>query len=47
MKRSNEFIDITLKAIHCLTEFAVVDLYLGAGLEVLMGRWMQAVGPGA
>jgi hypothetical protein len=43
LKRSQEFVDITLQAIHCLTAFSVIDVYLGEGLVSLMGRWMEVV----
>ena len=46
LKRSNDFVDITLMAIHCLTAFSVLDVYLGDGLTALMGRWMEVMAKG-
>jgi hypothetical protein len=43
LKRSDEFVTITVKAIHCLTCFSAIDVYLGDGLTKLMGTWMQAL----
>jgi hypothetical protein len=43
LKRSDEFVAITVKAIHCLTCFSVVDVYLGDGLTKLMGTWMAVL----
>jgi hypothetical protein len=47
MKRSDEFLAIMLKGIHCLTSFSVVDVFLGDGLNRVMGKWMELFASGS
>jgi hypothetical protein len=42
-KRSDEFMDLTLKGIHCLAGFGIVGAHLGEGLASLMQKWVELV----
>jgi hypothetical protein len=42
-RRSEAFVDWTVKAVHCLDGFGVVDAYLGEGLQQIMQKWATTI----
>ncbi len=42
-RQSDDFIDWSMKAGYCLDRFGVVEGYVGAGLQDIMGRWMKSI----
>lgn len=43
LKRSEEFIKLTVRAIVCLDGFGVIDAHIGAGLQRRMQMWTAAL----
>lgn len=43
LRRSDEFIDLSTRAVVCLSGFGVIDAYIGEGLQRMMQRWMAAL----
>lgn len=41
--RSDEFLDLILKATHCLDGLGIVDAYVGDGVASLITKWAQAI----
>lgn len=43
LRHSPEFKDWTVKAVHCLNGFGVIEAYLGDALQDMMRRWAAAI----
>lgn len=42
LRQSEEYLDFTARAVHCLESFGVVECYLGHGIQDLMTRWQKS-----
>ena len=43
LQRSDNFVEFTIRAIHCLSGFGVIRGWIGEGLQRIMAQWMAAI----
>ena len=43
LQRADKFVDLTIRATHCLSGFGVIQGWVGEGLQRIMSQWMAAM----
>jgi hypothetical protein len=43
LQRSQQFQNMTIRAVHCLDRFGIVRAYIGEGLQRIMQEWMTTL----
>src|SRR5687768_15292021 len=43
LQRSEKFVELTIRATHCLSGFGVIPGWIGDGLQRIMAQWMTTI----